>query len=156
MRSNKSHYRNPPRFRVEKAGYEQKPLSHPLPRQRNTFMNTQQIAARLTELCRQGQFEAAQKELFAEDAVSIEPRETPDFPKETRGLRAIIEKGHKFGSMVENMHGVSASAPLVTGNAIALALTMDVTMKGRGRVKLEELCAYEVKDGKIVLEQFFM
>jgi len=58
--------------------------------------------------------------------------------------------------MVENMHAVRASAPLVTGNAIALALTMDVTMKGRGRVKLEELCAYEVKDGKIVLEQFFM
>ena len=63
-------------------------------------MNTQQIATRLTELCRQGQFEAAQKELFAEDAVSIEPHETPDFPKETKGLRAIIEKGHKFGSMV--------------------------------------------------------
>jgi hypothetical protein len=35
-------------------------------------------------------------------------------------------------------------------------LTMDVTMKGRGRVKLEEICAYEVKDGKIVSEQFFM
>ena len=119
-------------------------------------MNTQQIAARLTELCRQGHFEAAQKELFAEDAVSIEPRETPDFPKETKGLRAIIEKGHKFGSMVEQVHQVSTSAPLVTGNAIALALTMDVTMKGRGRVKLEELCAYEVKDGKIISEQFFM
>ena len=84
-------------------------------------MNTQQIAARLTELCRQGQFEAAQKELFADDAVSIEPRETPDFPKETRGLRAIIEKGHKFESMVENMHGVSASAPLVTGRFSARA-----------------------------------
>src|ERR1700690_660880 len=119
-------------------------------------MNTQQIATRLTQLCRQGKFEAAQKELFAEDAVSIEPRDTPDFPKETKGLRAIIEKGHKFESMVENIHGISTSAPLVTGNAIALALTMDVTMKGRGRVKMEELCAYEVKDGKIGLGQFFM
>src|ERR1700681_481810 len=117
-------------------------------------MNTQQIAARLTELCNQGQFEAAQKELFAEDAVSIEPRETPDFPKETKGLRAIIDKGHKFESMVEKMHACSASQMLVTGNAIALALTMDVTMKGRGRVKLEEICAYEVKDGKSVSEQF--
>jgi len=85
----------------------------------------------------------------------IEPRETPDFP-ETKGLRAIVDKGHKFESMVEKVHEVSASAPLVTGNAIALALTMDVTMKGRGRVKLEEICAYEVKDGKIVSEQFFM
>ena len=119
-------------------------------------MKTQQIASRLAELCRQGQFEAAQKELFAEDAVSIEPRETPDFPKETKGLRAIIDKGHKFESMVEKMHACSATEPLVTGNAIALALTLDVTMKGRGRVKLEEICAYEVKDGKIVSEQFFM
>ena len=119
-------------------------------------MNTQQIATRLAELCSQGQFEAAQKELFAEDAVSIESRETPDFPKETKGLRAIIEKGHKFESMVEQFHGCSASAPLVAGNAIGLTLMMDVTMKGRGRVKLEELCAYEVKDGKIVSEQFFM
>jgi hypothetical protein len=154
MRSSKFRYRNPPRFGVEKAARVE--VLPSIPRPRSTVMNTQQIAARLTELCRQGQFEAAQKELFADDAVSIEPRETPDFPKETRGLRAIIEKGHKFESMVENMHGVSASAPLVTGNAIALALTMDVTMKGRGRMKLEELCAYEVKDGKIVLEQFFM
>ncbi|MGC1522137.1 MAG: nuclear transport factor 2 family protein [Steroidobacteraceae bacterium] len=119
-------------------------------------MNTQQIAVRLAELCRKGQFEDAQKELFAEDAVSIEPRETPDFPRETKGLRAIIEKGHKFESMVEKVHAFDTSVPLVTGNAIAITLTMDVTMKGRGRVKLEEICAYEVKDGKIVSEQFFM
>src|ERR1700731_5276296 len=93
--------------------------------ERSIDMSTQTVASRLAELCRQGQFEAAQKELFAEDAVSIEPRETPDFPKETKGLRAIVEKGHKWGSMVEQVHGVTASAPLVIGNAIALALTMD-------------------------------
>jgi hypothetical protein len=119
-------------------------------------MTTGQIASRLAELCRQGQFEAAQKELFAEEAVSIEPAATADFPKETRGLRAIIDKGHKFESMVEKVHGCSTSAPLVAGNAIAFTLTLDVTMKGRGRLKLEEICAYEVKDGKIVSEQFFM
>jgi hypothetical protein len=70
--------------------------------------------------------------------------------------KAIIEKGHKFESMVEKVHGCTTSAPLVAGNTIAFTLTMDVTMKGRGRVKLEEICAYEVKDGKIVSEQFFM
>ncbi len=95
-------------------------------------MNTQQIATRLVQLCRQGQFETAQKELFAEDAVSIEPHATQDFPKETKGLRAIIDKGHKFESMVEKVHECNASAPLVTGNAIALALSMDVTMKDAG------------------------
>jgi hypothetical protein len=102
-------------------------------------MSTQTVATRLAELCRQGKFEAAQKELFAEDAVSIEPQETPEFAKETKGLRAIIDKGHKFESLLEQVHGCTASAPLIAGNAFALTLAMDVTMKGRGRVKLEEV-----------------
>jgi hypothetical protein len=119
-------------------------------------MYTQQIATRLAELCNKGDFEAAQKELFANDAVSIEPRETAGFPKETKGLEAIIQKGHQWASSLDQLHGCSASKPLVAGNAIAMTLSMDVTMKGRGRMKLEEVCVYEVKDGKIASEQFFM
>ena len=68
---------------------------------------------RLADLCRQGNFETAQKELFAEDAVSIEPYATPAFEKETKGLPAIIEKGHKFESMVETMNSIVVSEPLV-------------------------------------------
>lgn len=119
-------------------------------------MSTQQIATRLADLCRQGQFEAAQKELFAKDAVSIEHQENPEFPKETKGLDAIIDKGHKWSSMVEKVHGCTTSTPLVAGNAIAMTLALDVTMKGHGRTKMEEVCVYEVKDGKIASEQFFM
>jgi hypothetical protein len=120
-------------------------------------MSTQQIADRLAELCRQGQFEAAQKELFADDAVSIEPEAGPDFPKETKGLKEIINKGHKWSERVEKVHECKASTPLVAGNAIAMTLALDVTMKGRGRMHLEEMCVYEVnKDGKIASEQFFM
>lgn len=120
-------------------------------------MTPQQIASRLAELCRQGQFEAAQKELFADDAVSIEPHETQQFPKETKGLRAILDKGHQWESMVEKVHGCSASAPLVAGNAIAMTLTMDLTMKGQGRMKVEEVAVYEVnREGKIAAERFFM
>jgi hypothetical protein len=119
-------------------------------------MSTQQVATRLAELCRKGEFEAAQKELFSENAVSIEPEGGANFPKETKGLSAIIEKGHKWSAMVEQVHGCTASTPLVAGNAIAMTLGMDVTMKGRGRTKMEEVCVYEVKDGKIASEQFFM
>ena len=120
-------------------------------------MSTPQIAARLAELCRQGQFEAAQKELFADDAVSIEPHESAQFPKETKGLRNIIEKGHKWSQMVERVHSCSVSQPLIAGNAFALTLGLDVTMKGQGRMHMEEVCVYEVnKDGKITSEQFFM
>ena len=119
-------------------------------------MTVQQIAHRLAELCNQGDFEKAQKELFAEDAVSIEPEAGGGFEKETKGLPAILEKGKQFGAMVEETHGCNVSDPLVAGNVIALSLNMDVTMKGEKRSTMSEICVYKVKDGKIISEQFFM
>lgn len=118
-------------------------------------MTTQQIADRLAELCRNGDFEKAQKELFAEDAVSIEPQPSPGFEKETKGLEAILEKGRQFNSMMQEAHSINISDPIVAGNAIAIGLQMDVTMKGRGRSTMSEICVYEVRDGKIISEHFF-
>ncbi len=119
-------------------------------------MTTKQIAGRLHSLCSEGKYEDAQKELFSQNAISIEPEASAGFEKETRGLQAIIKKGHKFEEMVENVHGIKISDPIVAGNAIAMKLDMDVTMKGRGRSNMAEICVYQVKDGKIALEEFFM
>ena len=117
-------------------------------------MTTKEVAERLVSLCRQGSVEAAQKELYASDAVNIEPYGTADFPKETKGLDAILEKGRKFSALVEQFHSMSMSDPLVAGNAFACAMHLDVTLKGHGRMTLDELCIYEVEDGKIVSERF--
>src|SRR5687767_14242219 len=117
-------------------------------------MTTKEIAERLVALCRQGQFETAHKELFATDAISIEPYATPAFARETKGLNALLEKGDKFTSMIEQVHSISVSDPLVAGSSFACAMRLDVTIKGPGRMNLNELCIYEVKDGKIVSEQF--
>ncbi|MBA2562737.1 MAG: nuclear transport factor 2 family protein [Chitinophagaceae bacterium] len=119
-------------------------------------MTTQQVATRLVELCRKGEFETAQTELFAEDIISIEPYATPEFEKETKGLPAIIEKGHKFESMVEQMHGLNVSDPIIAANSFACTMRMDITMKGKERMDMTELCLYQLKDGKIVSEEFFM
>lgn len=119
-------------------------------------MTTNQIANRLVELCRQGQFETAQKELFAKDATSIEPMASDDFQKETKGLNAILEKGKKWGDMVESMHQLEVSEPVVASNSFACTMHMDVTMKDKGHWDMTELCTYTIKDGKIVTEQFFM
>lgn len=118
-------------------------------------MTTKEIADRLVALCRNGEFEQAQKELYAEDAASIEPGANSVFPKETYGLKNIIKKGNLFQSMIEEVHGNTIGEPIFAGNAIAVALSMDMTMKGMGRSKMEEVCVYEVKDGKIVSEHFF-
>ena len=117
-------------------------------------MSAKEIAGRLAELCRERKWEEAQKELFADDAVSIEPHASPAFEKETKGLNAIIEKGHKFESMTQEMHRIDVSEPIVAGNAISFKLTMEITMKGRPKETWEEICIYQVKDGKIVSEQF--
>jgi hypothetical protein len=119
-------------------------------------MNPNEIAQRLAELCRQGKWEQAQNELFSDDAVSIEPHASPAFEKETRGLNAILEKGHKFASMTQGLHKVDISEPIVAANAIAFKLIMDITMKERPKETWEEICVYQVKDGKIISEQFFI
>jgi len=118
-------------------------------------MRTTDIARRLVDYCRKADWKGAQKELYSKDAVSIEPYATPAFEKETKGLDAIIEKGKKFDSMVEKVHKITVSEPLVAGNSFAFVLGLDITMKERGRMNSPELCVYEVKDGKIVSEQFF-
>jgi hypothetical protein len=118
-------------------------------------MNTQEIASKLAAFCKECKWEAAQKSLYANDAVSIEQQATPAFPKETKGLAAILEKGKKFDAMVETMHSQTVSEPLVADDSFAFKMTMDVTMKGQGRMKMSEICVYVVKDGKIVSEQFF-
>ncbi|PWU02950.1 MAG: hypothetical protein C5B52_04260 [Bacteroidetes bacterium] len=118
-------------------------------------MDNTQLASRLAELCRKGKFEQAQKEFYSNDAVSIEQESMQGFPRETKGLDAIIEKGHKYQQMVSDLHEIAVSEPLVAGDSIAFKLTMDTTMKGKPRSKDSELCVYKVKNGKIIQEEFF-
>ena len=119
-------------------------------------MTTREIAARLAALCETGEFEKAQQELYADDVVSIEPVATPEYDKETKGKDAVFAKIKKFEDSVETFYGNSVSFPIITENAFAFTLTMDLKMKGQQRMKMEEICVYGVKDGKVVSEQFFM
>jgi hypothetical protein len=117
-------------------------------------MTTQDIANRLYELCVEGKFDQAQQELYADNALSIEPVGSPGL-QNVQGLDEIIKKGHDFQSSIEEVHGSSVSQPIIAGNHFALTLIFDATFKGMGRIQMEEVCVYEVKDGKVVKEQFF-
>lgn len=117
-------------------------------------MTTQEIADRFNELSKQGNWAQIQEELFADDAESLEPPHSPGL-QSAKGKDALAKKGDMFNSMVEEMHGGYSSEPLVAGNHFAVAMGMDVTMKGQGRSKMDEIAIYEVKNGKIVKEQFF-
>jgi hypothetical protein len=58
--------------------------------------------------------------------------------------------------MIEQVHSGEVSDPIVAGSSFACIMRMDVTMKGEGRMNMSELCVYDVKDGKIISEQFHM
>lgn len=117
-------------------------------------LTTAEVAARFNTLAKEGKWDQVQDELFAENAVSIEPPNSPGL-QSVEGLAAIKQKGKEFAESVEEMHGGYSSDPLVAGNYFSVAMGMDGTFKGVGRMKMDEVALYEVKDGKIVKEQFF-
>jgi len=118
-------------------------------------MTTKAIAKQLVALCRKAQWETAQKKLYAKNAVCIEAEAMPGKSRETKGLKKIIAKGQAFTAMIEKLHSLKVSAPVVADKAFACTMSIDMTMKGQGRMKLTELCVYEVKRGKIISEQFY-
>ena len=117
-------------------------------------MTTQEVANRFNELAQQGNWDRIQEELYADDAESIEPPHAQGL-QSAKGREALKQKAEQFESTVEEMHGGYSSEPLIAGNYFTVAMGMDATMKGMGRVKMDEIAVYEVKNGKIVKEQFF-
>jgi hypothetical protein len=117
-------------------------------------MTIQEVANRLVAYCREGKFDTAQKELYADDATSIEPSGSPGF-KSVTGKDKIIEKGHQFQTMIEQVHSSSISEPNIAGDFFSIAILFDVTLKGMGRVNMDEIAVYCVKEGKVISEHFF-
>jgi len=117
-------------------------------------MTTQEVANRFNELAQQGKWMEIQDELYSDDADSIEPPHAQGL-QSVKGRDALTQKAKQFEASVEEMHGGYSSEPIVAGNHFAVAMGMDATFKGMGRMKMDEIAVYEVKDGKIVKEQFF-
>ncbi len=115
-------------------------------------MTTQEVVSRYAELAKENKFDAIQDELYADNAVSIEPPGAQGL-QNAEGLDAIKKKGEMWNQMIEEMHGGYCSEPVVGGNHFSVAMGMDVTMKGGERMQMDEIAVYEVKDGKIVKEQ---
>ena len=114
--------------------------------------STQEIAQELVKHCRSGEFHKAY-ELYDENCVSIEPKGAQ--LELAEGMDAIRAKGEQWNAMVEEFHSSEVSEPIVAANFFSLTMNLEVTFKGAGRTKMEEVCVYEVQNGKVVKEQFF-
>ena len=117
-------------------------------------MTTQEVAARFHELAQQEKWFEIQDELFAADVRSIDPPESP-YMGYAEGKADVRRKGEEFVSKIEAVYSSLTTAPIVTGNHFAVGRELDMTVRPHGRIQLNEIMLYEVKDGKIISEQFF-
>jgi hypothetical protein len=117
-------------------------------------LTTSEVATRFHELAQQEKWFEIQDELFAENSRSIDPPDSPYFGY-AEGKADVRKKGEEFVKRIDVFHGAKTSPPLVCGNHFTVAREMDVTVKPHGRIQINEIMLYEVRNGQIVLEQFF-
>ena len=119
-------------------------------------MTTQQVADRLVALCREHKYLEAMEQLYSPDILSIEPSAGPGGESpESRGIDAVKKKGEWWTSN-HTIHESRIEGPVVAGTHFCVRFFYDITQKATGnRFNVDELAVYQVKDGKIVREQFF-
>ncbi|MGZ3373060.1 MAG: SnoaL-like domain-containing protein [Gemmatimonadaceae bacterium] len=116
---------------------------------------TAAVAEELVSFCKAGNFMGAIENLYSPDIVSVESMGSETMPREMKGIDAIRGK-NKWWADNHEVHGSVVDGPFVGEDKFAVYYNFDVTFKPSGkRNPMEEMALYEVKDGKIVREQFF-
>lgn len=119
-------------------------------------MNTQEIAQQLSEHCRNHTEAQGLDELYADNAVSIEPMAPEGQNPVSEGRDAIKAKHDWWGANFE-VHGFDMEGPFINGDNFSMVFEIDATDKSSGqRWKAKEVALYEVQNGKIARESFFM
>lgn len=117
-------------------------------------METKEIANKLVAACKAGDFESPYQELYSPDIVSIE-NEGKSENGIVKGFEGIQKKGEWWQENFE-VHSNTVSEPIVADNWFSVRFDMDTTHKPSGhRSSMSEIAVYQVKNGKIVREQFF-
>jgi hypothetical protein len=117
-------------------------------------LTTQQVAERFNELAQQEKWFEIQEELFADIVKSIDPSNSPYF-KNAEGKDNVRKKGEDFVKRIEAAHKRHSTEPIIAGNHFAVGRQVDITVQGFGRIQINQIMLYEVKDGEIISEQFF-
>jgi hypothetical protein len=117
-------------------------------------MTTHEVAVRFNELAQQEKWFEIQDEFFSENVKSIEPTHA-QYMGYAEGKANVRKKGEAFVKGITAVHSASTTAPVVGGNYFAVGRQMEITHQDHGRIQMNEIMMYEVKDGQIILEQFF-
>ena len=120
----------------------------------DSVKTTRELASRFNKLAQQEKWFEIQDELFADNVRSIDPPNSPYFGY-AEGKGPVRKKGEDFVKRIEAVHRTYTTEPVVGGNHFAVGREVDITVQGFGRIQINQVMLYEVKDGQIVSEQFF-
>lgn len=112
--------------------------------------NIQELDTKLNDAILSGKALEAFDELYADDIVMQENTEPPYVGKDFNRKREI-----EFFSSIERFHDGRVLASAVNGDVSFSEWEMDVTLKGVGRIKMNQAAVRRWKDGKIVHERFY-
>lgn len=124
------------------------------PNSSETALTTHEVAARFYELAKKEQWFEIQDEFFSDDVKSIEPAGAQNLHN-AEGKAAVRKKGEDWISRIEGLHRAFTTEPVVGGSFFSVGRELDITVQGLGRIQTDEIMLYEVKNGKIISEQFF-
>ena len=117
-------------------------------------MNTEEVATKLVEFCRNREWMKAIDELYGKDIVSVEPRAMENMPAEMRGIDQVRGKTEWWEKNME-VHSAKVSGPFVARDNFVVQFDVDVTDKAsKKRMQMSEVGIYTVKDGKVAREEF--
>lgn len=115
---------------------------------------TEEVATKLADHCRKGEWMKAVDDLYAKDIVSVEPRAMENMPAEMRGLDQVRGKTEWWEKNFE-VHNLKVGGPFVAGDTFIVQFDVDATEKAsKKRMQMSEVGIYTVKDGKITHEKF--
>ncbi len=117
-------------------------------------MTTEEVATKLVEHCRNGEWMKAVDDLYSKDIVSVEPREMEKMPAEMRGIDQVRGKTEWWEKSME-VHSAKVTGPFVARDTFVVQFDVDVTDKAsKKRMQMSEVGIYTVKDGKVAREEF--
>src|SRR6185437_4895993 len=116
--------------------------------------STEEVATKLVDYCRKGEWRKALDDLYANDIVSVDARGMENMPAEMRGIDQVRGKTDWWEKNME-VHDSKVSGPFVAGHTFVVRFDIDATDRNsKERMKMSEVGIYTVKDDKIAHERF--
>ena len=124
---------------------------------KNKVLTTKEVAKRFNELAQAGKWFEIQDELFSDDVISDEPKGSEYFRpyQYAEGKGPVRKKGEEWVGKISELHSIATSEPVLGANHFAVGNVFDITTQEFGRITINEIMMYEVRNGQIISERFY-